>query len=143
MSPEQTGPEGAGIPIDPFRSLPAHAQRERRALEGAGIHDWPALADLTDQQLAQLAVAGAASAPTLQRLRGQARLVVELELEPHQAALLLHAGVPDARSLAGANPEQLWRQTGRLQRRLTGTAMPPPDLARVLGWIQRARRATN
>jgi hypothetical protein len=77
------------------------------------------------------------------RLRGQARLVVELDLHPGQAALLLHAGVPDRRSLATADPQQLWRQTGRLQRRLTGAAVPPPDLAQVQRWIARARRDTN
>jgi hypothetical protein len=126
-----------------FQALPAHAQRERAALERRGCHDWPALAQLQDRELAQLASAGGASLATLVRLRGQARLVVELDLHPGQAALLLHAGVPDRRSLASADPQQLWRQTGRLQRRLTQTAVPAPDLAQVQRWIARARRATN
>jgi hypothetical protein len=126
-----------------FQALPAHAQRERRALERAGCHDWPALSRLGDRELAELAVAGSASVATLVRLRGQARLVVELQLHPSEAALLLHAGIPDRRSLAAADPQQLWRQTGRLQRTLLGTATPPPDLAQVQRWIQRARRATN
>jgi hypothetical protein len=126
-----------------FQHLPAHARRERTALERAGCSDWPALARMTDRQLADLAVGAAASLPTLVRLRGQARLVVDLELHPGQAALLLHAGVPDRRSLAAADPQQLWRQTGRLQRRLTGTAVPPPDLAEVRRWIAQARRGTN
>jgi hypothetical protein len=71
------------------------------------------------------------------------RLVVELQLHPSEAALLLHAGIPDRRSLAAADPQQLWRQTGRLQRTLLGTATPAPDLAQVQRWILRARRATN
>jgi hypothetical protein len=91
-----------------FQALPAHAQRERAALERMGCHDWPALAQLQDQELAQLASAGGASLATLVRLRGQARLVVELDLHPGQAALLLHAGVPDRRSLASADPQQLY-----------------------------------
>jgi hypothetical protein len=126
-----------------FQALPAHAQRERRALERAGCHDWPALALLGERELAEIAVAGSASVATLVRLRGQARLVVDLQLDPSQAALLLHAGIPDRRSLAAADPQQLWRQTGRLQRTLTGTAVPPPDLAQVQRWIRQARRATN
>lgn len=126
-----------------FQDLPSHARRERAALEGAGCHDWPALARMADRQLAELAWSAGASLPTLVRLRGQARLVVELELHPGQAALLLHAGVPDRRSLAAADPQQLWRQTGRLQRRLTGTAVPPPNLAQVQRWIARARRDAN
>jgi hypothetical protein len=129
--------------MDGFQDLPAHARRERAALEQAGCHDWPALARMQDRQLAGLATSAGASLPTLVRLRGQARLVVELDLPPGQAALLLHAGIPDRPSLAAADPQQLWRQTGRLQRRLTGGAIPPPDLAQVQRWIALARRATN
>jgi hypothetical protein len=124
-------------------SLPAHARREQRALLAAGIDSWRALADLSEGQLAQLALEQGASAVTLRRLRGQAQLVVDLQLEPAEAALLLHAGIADARGLARADPQQLWVQTGRLQRRLTGEAVTPPDLATVRRWIERARRARN
>ena len=123
--------------------LPAHAATEARLLELHGINGWQALARLDDPQLQRLAGKGGASAPTLRRLRGQARLVVEVGLEPAQAALLLHAGIADARGLARADPHQLWVQAGRLQRRLTGQAVTPPDMATLRDWIMRARRATN
>ena len=122
--------------------LPASARREQRLLEAAGIRSWAQLAALAEPQLQQLALAGA-SAVTLQRLRGQARLLLEVGLEPAEAALLLHAGIPDRRSLASADPEQLWQQTGRLQRRLTGEQVPAPDRATLQRWIQRARRGAN
>lgn len=124
-------------------SLPAHARREQRALLAAGIDGWQALAALSDDQLSQLATLHGASVVTLRRLRGQAQLVVALQLEPAEAALLLHAGIADCRGLAQADPQQLWVQTGRLQRRLTGKAVAPPDLATVRRWIERARRARN
>jgi hypothetical protein len=124
-------------------SLPAHARREQRALLAAGIDSWQALAALSDGRMSQLALDHGASAVTLRRLRGQARLVVDLHLEPAEAALLLHAGIADARGLALADPQQLWVQAGRLQRRLTGVAVSPPDLATVRRWIERARRARN
>jgi hypothetical protein len=123
--------------------LPAHAAAEARLLEHNGITSWPSLAALDDRQLQRLAGQGGSSEPTLRRLRGQARLVATVGLEPAQAALLLHAGIADAHGLARANPQQLWVQTGRLQRRLTGQAVAPPDLATLQGWIARARRATN
>ena len=123
-------------------ALPASARREKRLLEARGITTWAALAVLSDGQLQDLALAGASSV-TLQRLRGQARLVQEVGLEPPEAALLLHAGIPDSRSLARADPEQLWQQTGRLQRRLTGERVPAPDRAMLQRWISRARRAAN
>lgn len=123
--------------------LSGHAQRERRALAREGIDEWRALAELDDRDLGRIAVRHGASAVTLKRMRGQARLVVELGLDPGHAALLLHAGVPDRRSLAASAPRWLWEQTGRLQRRLTGIAVSPPDLAMLSGWIRRARQARN
>jgi hypothetical protein len=127
----------------PAWRLPGHAAAEAAALLAHGVASWPALAQLPDAQLRRLAGSGGASEATLRRLRGQARLVVQVGLEPEQAALLLHAGIADARGLARADPQQLWVQTGRLQRRLTGQAMPPPDLPTLQGWIARARRAAN
>ncbi|MCP9888817.1 DUF4332 domain-containing protein [Cyanobium sp. ATX 6A2] len=123
--------------------LPAHAAAEARLLERHGVTSWQALAQLDDSRLRRLASQGEASEPTLRRLRGQARLVVAVGLEPAQAALLLHAGIADARGLARADPQQLWVQAGRLQRRLTGQAVAPPDMATLQGWISRARRAAN
>ncbi|MFQ6537385.1 MULTISPECIES: DUF4332 domain-containing protein [Aphanothece] len=127
--------------------LPPHFAREQRQLTEAGITDWPALASLDDAALRRLGRRGGASESRLIRLRGQARLVVDVGLEPAEAALLLHAGVPDRRSLAQADPQRLLTQMGRLQRTLTGMAMPLLDLATLRRWILQARaggrRETN
>jgi hypothetical protein len=123
--------------------LPPHAAAEGRVLARHGIASWEALARLADRDLLRLAGEGGASATTLRRLRGQARLIVAVDLEPAQAALLLHAGIADARGLARCDPQRLWVQAGRLQRRLTGQAVTPPDLAAVQRWIAAARRAGN
>jgi hypothetical protein len=117
--------------------------REQRRLQQAGIESWEDLARLDDGRLRQLAASGEASEARLIRLRGQARLVAELELAPQEAALLLHAGVAGPAGLADADPQRLLIQLGRLQRRLTGSAVPPLDLARVLAWIRRARQASG
>ena len=117
--------------------------REQRCLREAGIESWEALAGLDDGELRQLASSGQASEARLIRLRGQARLVAEVGLAPEEAALLLHAGVAGPAGLAEADPQRLKMQLGRLQRRLTGSALPPVDLARVLDWIRRARRAAG
>jgi hypothetical protein len=73
--------------------------------------------------------------------------VVDVGLEPAEAALLLHAGVPDRRSLAQADPQRLLTLMGRLQRTLTGMAVPMLDLATLRRWISQARagerRETN
>lgn len=97
------------------------------------------MAGLEDAALRRLGRAGGASEARLIRLRGQARLVIDVGLEPAEAALLLHAGVPDRRALAEADPQRLLVQMGRLQRSLTGLAAPMLSLATLRQWIQRAR----
>ena len=118
-------------------------RREQQRLRRAGIESWEALAGLDDAQLRQLAASGEASEAKLIRLRGQARLVSAVELAPAEAALLLHGGIANPDGLAAADPQQLLLQLGRLQRRLTGAAVPPVDLAQVLGWIRRARQVSG
>ncbi len=121
-------------------SLPAHFRREQQQLEAAGIATWQALAALGEPELRQLGRRGGASERRLIKLRGQARLVVEVGLEPPEAALLLYAGIADRHGLANADPHQLLRSMGRLQRSLTGMAAPLLDLATLHRWIQQARR---
>ena len=120
--------------------LPAHFQREQSQLERAGIANWSQLAALDDGQLRRLGRGGGANEARLIKLRGQARLVVEVGLEPAEAALLLYAGVASRAGLAASDPHRLLVQMGRLQRSLTGMAAPMLTLATLQGWIQRARR---
>ena len=122
----------------PLLPLPRQFQREQAALEAAGISTWPQLAQISDIQIRQLA-RGAALERQLRKLRGQAQLVSQLGLEPHEAALLLYAGIASCRGLAEASPLQLLQQLGRLERSLTGMAPPRIDAAQVRAWIQRAQ----
>ena len=124
--------------------LPAHFQREQRQLERAGIASWAQLARVDDGHLRRLGRSGGASEARLIKLRGQARLVVEVGLEPAEAALLLYAGIANRTGLANADPHRLLVQMGRLQRSLTGMAAPLLDLTTLQSWIRRAqRRPTN
>jgi hypothetical protein len=94
--------------------------------------------------LRRLGRSGGASESRLIKLRGQARLVVEVGLEPAEAALLLYAGIASRAGLAQADPHRLLVQMGRLQRSLTGMAAPLLDLTTLREWIRRAqRRPTN
>jgi predicted RecB family nuclease len=117
--------------------------REQQRLRQAGIESWAALAELDDRRLRELAASGEASEARLIRLRGQARLMTQVGLAPEEAALLLHGGIASAAGLADADPQRLLLQLGRLQRRLTGTAVPPLELHRVLAWIRRARQSSG
>ena len=110
-------------------------------LIAAGINSWGAIARLSDGELDQLSRRGGALERQLRKLRGQAQLVVELDLEPYQAALLLYAGIASRQGLAAASPQQLLTQLGRLERSLTGMAPARITLTLVRAWIQRAQDA--
>lgn len=127
----------------PLYPLPRHFQREEQVLQKYGVNSWDDLAVLSDNALRALSRQGGALERQLRKLRGQAQLVVELELEPHEAALLLYAGIASTRGLAQASPQQLLTQLGRLERSLTGMAPARLDASTVRIWIQRAQRASG
>jgi hypothetical protein len=124
---------------NPF-PLPAHFKKEEKVLQEAGCTSWPLIAALSDQQLDQLSRRGGALERQLRKLRGQAQLVVELDLEPYQAALLLYAGIASSRGLAQSSPQQLITQLGRLERSLTGMAPARVQPSDVRAWISRAQQ---
>jgi hypothetical protein len=123
--------------------LPKHFQKEEKVLRQNGVTSWEELAALSDPQLRVLSSQGGTLERQLRKLRGQAQLVVELELEPHEAALLLYAGIASSRGLAQASPQQLLTQLGRLERSLTGMAPARIDASTVRRWIQRAQQHTS
>ena len=123
----------------PLYPLPRPFAREHTQLQARGIGSWAELAALTDAELRQLASRGGALERQLRKLRGQAQLVSELALQPHEAALLLYAGIASSQGLAVASPQQLLTQLGRLERSLLGMAPPRVDAATVRRWIQRAQ----
>ena len=126
-----------------FHDLPQSFRREQRELEQAGLDQWEQLRDLSDNQLSRLCRSGQASARNLKRLRAIAAMVCDLDLAPQDAALLMHAGIATRAALAGATPERLVHQTGRLERSL-GTGRPAVvDLSTARRWIARARQPSN
>ena len=123
--------------------LPSHFAKEQAVLMEAGVQSWPAIAALSDRDLDQLSRRGGALERQLRKLRGQAQLVVELDLEPYQAALLLYAGIANRQGLAAASPQQLLTQLGRLERSLTGMAPARITPALIRNWIKRAQEASR
>lgn len=125
-------------PPSPY-PLPKHFQKEEAVLREEGVASWPALAALSDADLNRLSRKGGALERQLRKLRGQAQLVVEVDLAPHEAALLLYAGIANSRGLAQASPQQLITQLGRLERSLIGMAPARITPATVRTWIARAQ----
>ena len=126
-----------------FHDLPQSFRREQKELEQAGLDQWEQLRDLSDIQLSRLCRSGQASARNLKRLRAIAAMVCDLDLAPQDAALLMHAGIATRAALAGATPERLVHQTGRLERSLGAGRPAVVDLSTARRWIARARQPSN
>ena len=126
-----------------WSELPQSFRQEQIDLVQAGINSWEALRDFDDRQLSRLVRSGRSSPRNLNRLRGIATLVCELDLAPQDAALLMHAGIASRRALADCTPEQLVRQTGRLQRSLGINRPGTVDLPMAQAWIHQARQLRN
>jgi hypothetical protein len=117
--------------MPPSGWLPPHFRNEERILARSGIHDWEGVAALKNPMLRRMASDGNCSEARLARLRGQARLMGDLEL------------IADRRGLIHSDPHALHRQLGRLQRTLAGTALTPVPMTRLLEWVRRARTGSG
>ena len=123
--------------------LPRQFNKEEQVLQDHGVTSWAELAALTESELLSLSRRGGALERQLRKLRGQAQLVTQINVEPHEAALLLYAGIASTRGLAQASPQQLLTQLGRLERSLTGLAHARINAPTVRDWIDRAQRVAS
>jgi len=97
---------------------------------------------MSDSQLNALCGKGFVTIARLRRLRRQAGLIIATSLPPEAAALPLHAGIPDARSLALCSPQTLVTRVSRLQRQLLREGCRPPTLSQAREWTKAAKANT-
>ena len=123
----------------PIESLPRNFHFEVQELLERGINTWESLREINDEELFLLARNGLATARNLQRLRGMATLICEINLSQSEAALLMHAGVVTINALSALTPQELLQKTGRLERQLNTGREPVVDLKKANFWIQSAK----
>ncbi|HGY5532001.1 MAG: DUF4332 domain-containing protein [Prochlorococcus sp.] len=122
-----------------LENLPQSFRHEHAQLINAGITTWIALKHLEGNELNNLTKGSLATVRNLKRLQGIAALVCELNLNPANAALLVHSGLATTAVLAAASPNDVVRQTGRLQRQLNSNQQSLVNLATASRWIQLAK----
>ena len=136
----QAHPDEGIRPSTGVERLPQSFRQEQNDLDKAGINSWkPCETSIAASRLGATPLVPR----NLNRLRGIATLVCELDLAPQDAALLMHAGIASRRALADCTPEQLVRQTGRLQRSLGINRPGSVDLPVAKAWIHKARQLRN
>ncbi len=123
-----------------IKEFPAGFSHEKQKLFLSGIKSWNRLGDLNDKELYRLVRESNSSVQRLKKLRGFAQLICQLDIPIQTAALLLHSGIPCVEALALMTPQQIIRQTGRLNRQLNSGTESSLDLSSANELIKRARK---
>ncbi|WP_320674392.1 DUF4332 domain-containing protein [Prochlorococcus sp. MIT 1341] len=124
---------------DSLTFLSKNFKKEINTLRAAGTRTWLELKALRDSEISLLTRKGNLSSRNLKKIRGIAKLVCELSIEPHEAALLMHSGLSSAAALTNTTPQEVVKKTGRLQRQLKSDFQNSIDLVKANEWIQRAK----
>ncbi len=124
----------------PLNKLPKNLRDEEKKLRQKGISTWEEIKNLDDEEINVLAENSLCTVQNFNRLRGMASIICEIQISQKDAALLMHSGVASLKALAGLTPEQLVRQTGRLERQLISGNKPSLELAEAHYLIQQAKK---
>ncbi len=120
-------------------NLPQNYRNERKELLDAGIKTWKKLKNLSESEVNILAQKGLSTPSNLKRLKGIALFVCDLGLAADEAALLMHSGVATISALASSTPQELFRNTGRLERLLRSSRNPVVNLTKASELIKKAK----
>ena len=99
--------------------LPVNFRHEKEFLKNKNINTWESIHKLTDMQINHfLQQKSLCTESRLKKIRAIALFIIELNLTPHQAYLLLHAGIGSLKTLSTLNPYSLKQKIGRLERKM-------------------------
>ena len=88
--------------------LPVNFRHEKEFLKNKNLNTWESIHKLTDMQISHfLKQKSLCTESRLKKIRAIALFIIELNLTPHQAYLLLHAGVGSLKALSKLNSYSL------------------------------------
>ena len=120
--------------------LPVNFRHEKEFLNNKNINTWESIHNLTDMQINHfLQQKSLCTESRLKKIRAIALFIIELNLTPHQAYLLLHAGIGSLKTLSTLNPYSLKQKIGRLERKMGVRTMSEINQKLLKDWIKRSR----
>ena len=120
--------------------LPANFRHEKEFLKDNNFNNWESIRDLNDLQINQIIKKNSLCTESrLKKIRAIALFIIDLELTPHQAYLLLHAGVGSLKTLSTLNPHSLQQKIGRLERRMGVRTQSEITEKLLKDWIKRSK----
>ena len=124
--------------------LPINFRHEKEFLINNNFDSWQKIRNLSDSEIKKIIKADLLCTESrLIKIRAIAIFIIDLNLLPHEAFLLLHCGVGNIKTLSNLNPESLKKKIGRLERNLNIRTQSNLDLSSMKIWILRAKKLSK
>ena len=126
--------------ISDLESLPTNFRHEKEFLYSNNLITWESINKLNDIQISRLLQKKSLCTESrLKKIKAIASFIIELNLEPHQAYLLLHAGIGSLKTLSTLNPFSLKQKIGRLERRIGVKTQSEINQKLLKDWIKKSK----
>ena len=123
-----------------FSILPVNFRHEKEFLINNNFDSWQKIRNLSDSEINKIIKSELlCTASRLIKIRAIAIFIIDLNLLPYEAFLLLHCGVGNIKTLSNLNPESLKKKIGRLERNLNVRTQSNLDLSLMKIWILKAK----
>jgi len=127
--------------INNLKVLPINFRHEKRYLIKNNLDSWEKLRNLSDSEINKILKSDPMCTQSrLIKIRAISIFIIDLEVSPHEAYLLLHSGISSIKSLSTLNPHNLHKKIFRLQSALNLNTNSNIDLAVLKGWILKAKK---
>ena len=126
--------------INNLEILPGNFRHEKEFLKNKNLTNWESINKLTDIQISSfLQQKSLCTESRFRKIRAIAIFIIELNLTPHQAYLLLHAGIGSLKTLSTQDPYSLKQKIGRLERKMGVRTESEINQKLLKDWIKRSR----
>ena len=126
--------------IDDLDILPANFRHEKEFLKKNNLNNWESIRNLNDLQISNfLQNKSLCTESRLKKIRAIALFIIELKLSPHQAYLLLHAGISSIKALSRLDPHSLKQKIERLERIMGARTQSNVNQKLLKDWIKRSK----
>ena len=126
--------------ISDLEILPSNFRHEKEFLKSNNLNTWESIHKLNDINISHLLQKKSLCTESrLKKIRAIALFIIELNLTPHQAYLLLHAGIGSLKTLSTLNPYSLKQKIGRLERRMGVRTQSDLNQKLLKDWIKKSK----
>tara|TARA_B100000678_G_scaffold121294_1_gene101526 strand:+ start:466 stop:864 length:399 start_codon:yes stop_codon:yes gene_type:complete len=126
--------------ISDLEILPSNFRHEKEFLKSNNLNTWESIHKLNDMNISHLLQKKSLCTESrLKKIRAIALFIIELNLTPHQAYLLLHAGIGSLKTLSTLNPYSLKQKIGRLERRMGVRTQSDLNQKLLKDWIKKSK----